>query len=138
MNSTKPHCLVSACLIGLCTRYDGKSKGNAECLRHLADFHWIPVCPEQLGGMPTPRTAAEIVGGDGHDVLAGHARVIDRNGIDRTEPFLKGARMVLAIAQMQQITCCLLKSRSPSCGLDPKAGVTTALLREHGITIISY
>ncbi|MGE4560432.1 MAG: DUF523 domain-containing protein [Desulfobulbus sp.] len=138
MNSPKPRCLVSACLIGLCTRYDGQSKGNADCVRHLADFHWSPVCPEQLGGLPTPRIAAEIVGGDGHAVLAGTARVIDRNGIDRTAHFLKGARMVLAIAQMQQISCCLFKSGSPSCGLEPKAGVATALLREHGIRVISY
>lgn len=138
MNNPKPHCLVSACLIGLCTRYDGRSKGNADCLRHLADFHWSPVCPEQLGGLPTPRTAAEIVGGDGHAVLAGTARVIDRNGIDRTDQFLKGARMVLTIAQMQQVCCCLFKSGSPSCGLAPKAGVATALLREHGIRVISY
>lgn len=138
MNSHTPYCLVSACLIGLCTRYDGQSKGNADCLRHLADFHWSPVCPEQLGGMPTPRRAAEIVGGDGHAVLAGTARVIDRDGVDCTDFFLKGARMVLAIAQMQQVSCCLLKSGSPSCGLAPQAGVTAALLREHGIQVISY
>ena len=138
MNSHKPRCLVSACLIGLCTRYDGQSKGNTECLRHLAELHWSPVCPEQLGGMPTPRTAAEIIGGDGHDVLAGTARVIDRKGVDCTAQFIQGARMVLAIARMQEVSCCLLKSGSPSCGLTPKTGVTTALLQQHGIEVISY
>ena len=138
MNRHKPHCLVSACLVGLCTRYDGKSKPNAACLRHLAGFHWSPVCPEQLGGLPTPRTAAEIMGGNGHDVLVGAARVIDRNGVDRTDHFLRGARMVLTIAQMHEVRCCLFKSGSPSCGLSPKAGVATALLQKHGIDVIAY
>ncbi len=138
MNDSRPHCLVSACLIGLCTRYDGRSKPNEDCLRHLADFYWIPICPEQLGGLPTPRTAAEIVGGDGHDVLTGAARVIDRNGIDRTDHFLRGAHMVLTIAQMLQISRALFKSGSPSCGLAPKTGVATALLQKHGIEVISY
>ncbi|MDD2463470.1 MAG: DUF523 domain-containing protein [Desulfobulbus sp.] len=138
MNNTKPHCLVSACLIGLCTRYDGQSKANPECVRRLAQYHWSPVCPEQLGGMPTPRTAAEIVDGDGYDILAGRARVVDRNGVDCTGFFLQGARMVLDIAQMQHVSCCLLKSGSPSCGLYPKIGVTSALLREHGIEVIAY
>nr|WP_321466234.1 DUF523 domain-containing protein [uncultured Desulfobulbus sp.] len=138
MNSTTPRCLVSACLIGLCTRYDGKSKANPQCLQDLNDYHWCPVCPEQLGGLPTPRIAAEIVGGDGHAVLAGSARVLDRDGIDRTAHFIRGAQMVLHIAQMLNVSCCLLKSKSPSCGLAPTAGVTTALLREHGIDVLSY
>jgi uncharacterized protein YbbK (DUF523 family) len=131
-------CLVSACLTGLCTRYDGKSKASSSCLRHLTGFHWIPVCPEQLGGLPTPRPAAGLIGGDGYGVLAGTAQVIDRCGNDLSEPFLRGAAMVLAIAQAQHIDLCVLKSGSPSCGLAPLAGVTTALLLTHGIQVISF
>lgn len=134
----KPRCLVSACLTGLCTRYDGQSKGSAECLRHLAGYHWSPICPEQLGGLPTPRTAADLVGGDGHAVLAGTARIIDKNGADCTVQFLQGARMVLDIAQMQQVSCCLLKSGSPSCSPGPLIGVTAALLLQHGIRLMAY
>lgn len=137
MHTPKPRCLVSACLIGLCTRYDGQSKGNPDCLRLLADYDWSPVCPEQLGGLPTPRPAASIIGGDGHAVLAQKAKVIDRNGEDCTLQFLQGARMVLEIAQMQQISCCILKAGSPSCGLEPLTGVTAALLLRHGIKVLS-
>ena len=79
-------CLVSACLVGLCTRYDCCSKQNQDCLPLLLQFDWIPVCPEQLGGLPTPRLPAQIMGGDGHAVLAGHAMVIDPYGRDLT-PF---------------------------------------------------
>ena len=131
-------CLVSACLTGLCTRYDGRSKANPSCLQQLIGRHWIPICPEQLGGLPTPRPAARLEGGDGYGVLAGTARVIDRDGNDLSEPFLRGAAMVLTIARTQQIDLCFLKSASPSCGLSPLAGVTTALLRTHGIEVVSF
>jgi uncharacterized protein YbbK (DUF523 family) len=107
-------------------------------MEQLAQYHWIPVCPEQLGGLPTPRPAADLVGGDGHAVLAGTAKVIDRHGNDLSAPFIRGARMVLAIAQAQGIDCCFLKSGSPSCGLDPKPGVTAALLLAHSIRVISF
>nr|WP_320011367.1 DUF523 domain-containing protein [uncultured Desulfobulbus sp.] len=133
-----PRCLVSACLLGLCTRYDGKSKPSSACVQHLAPFHWIPVCPEQLGGLPTPRSPAQLIDGDGHAVLAGTARVIDKQGIDRTSAFIQGAHMVLSLAQMQQVTYAFFKARSPSCGLSPTAGVTTALLQQHGIEVISF
>ena len=131
-------CLVSACLTGLCTRYDGQCKPNPTCLRQLIGYHWIPICPEQLGGLPTPRPAASLTGGDGYDVLAGTARVIDQHGNDLSAPFLRGAAMVLAIAQAQNISLCWLKSGSPSCGLAPVPGVTTALLRTHGIEVVSF
>ena len=132
-----PRCLVSACLIGLCTRYDGQSKGSADCLRQLATYHWSPVCPEQLGGLPTPRRPCRLVGGDGDAVLDGMARVIDQQGLDRSAEFLRGAEMVLTIARLQQVDCCILKSGSPSCGLGPVIGVTAALLRRHGIPVIA-
>ncbi len=131
-------CLVSACLTGLCTRYDGQSKPSPACLRQLTGMHWLPVCPEQLGGLPTPRSPATLTGGDGHAVLAGRARVIDRQGRDVTTHFLQGARMVLAIARAQDIRLCLLKSGSPSCGLAPSPGVTAALLIEAGLELLSF
>lgn len=138
MSSQLKKCLVSACLIGLCTRYDGQSKGNPSCLQQLAGYHWIPVCPEQLGGLPTPRKPAYLVDGDGYAVLAGKAKVIDREGEDQSVPFIRGAFMVLAIAQAQDIGLCFLKSGSPSCGVEPHPGVTTALLLTHGIQVISF
>ena len=128
--------LVSACLTGVCSRYDGQSKPSAKCLEHLAGHLWIPVCPEQLGGLPTPRVAADLVGGDGHDVLAGHARVITRDGLDVTGHFILGARQVLEIARQHDIAKIFLKAGSPSCGLASKIGVTAALLQNEGYTII--
>jgi len=130
--------LVSACLTGLCTRYDGISKPSPACMERLAGHCWIPVCPEQLGGLPTPRTPADLVGGDGNDVLDGTARVVDREGRDVTRQFIHGARQCLTIAHSQNITTALLKARSPSCGLTPKTGVTAALLIAHGIKVLEF
>ncbi|MDY0389681.1 MAG: DUF523 domain-containing protein [Desulfobulbus oligotrophicus] len=131
-------CLVSACLTGLCTRYDGQSKTHTGCLQLLAKYHWVPVCPEQLGGLSTPRPPANLINGDGHDVLAGICRVVDQHRVDRTDAFLRGAFMTLAIAQSQSIRLCFFKSGSPSCGYAPVIGVTAALLQSHGIQIISF
>ena len=96
---------------------------------------WIPVCPEQLGGLSTPREAADIVGGDGRDVLAGTARVVSKSGIDCTAAFVLGAEQVLQIARLQNISRALLKARSPSCAVSGKIGVTAALLRSAGIEV---
>lgn len=95
----------------------------------------IPVCPEQLGGLPTPRTAADLAGGDGYEVLAGRARVLTRNGLDVTENYILGARQVLAIARQQPVAGVILKARSPSCGLSPDIGVTAALLQAEGYAV---
>jgi uncharacterized protein YbbK (DUF523 family) len=130
--------LVSACLVGLCTRYDGCSKPDTACLQALRDLHYIPVCPEQLGGLPTPRTAADLTGGDGMDVLKGQSQVINRDGVDVSREFLAGAQAVLQIAQAQDIKLAMLKAKSPSCGLTPRLGVTAALLLAHDIRIIEY
>lgn len=139
MNTHKKNVyLVSSCLTGLCTRYDGKLKKNAECLAVIADNIWIPVCPEQLGGLPTPREAAEIVGGNGMDVLNGDARVITKSGIDVSREFINGAHQVLTIARQQQIDTALLKSGSPSCAVDNIIGVTAALLRLNGIEVTEF
>ncbi|MFZ5770423.1 MAG: DUF523 domain-containing protein [Thermodesulfobacteriota bacterium] len=130
--------LVSACLLGLRTRYDGRLKPCEACRLMVKNAVCIPVCPEQLGGLPTPRTAADLVGGDGYDVLAGRAAVVTRDGRDVTAPFLLGARQVLTIAMAQQISGVLLKSRSPSCGLTPRFGVTAALLKQHGFVLREF
>ncbi|MCK9296087.1 MAG: DUF523 domain-containing protein [Desulfobulbaceae bacterium] len=130
--------LVSACLLGLRTRYDGRLKPCEACRLMVKNALWIPVCPEQLGGLPTPRTAAYIIGGDGYDVLAGRAAVLTREGEDVTSRFLLGARQVLAIAMAQPVTAVLLKSRSPSCGLTPGFGVTAALLEQNGFSLQEY
>jgi uncharacterized protein YbbK (DUF523 family) len=107
-------------------------------MQQLSAYHWIPVCPEQLGGLATPRPAADLFDGDGYGVLAGTAQVVDRDGNDLSEPFIRGASMVLSIALAQKVRCCFLKSGSPSCGLTPQPGVTTALLLTHGIQVRSF
>ena len=131
-------CLVSACLIGLCTRYDGRSKPNIACKQQLASSFWIPVCPEQLGGLPTPRPAARLVGGGGQEVLVGKARVINSMEEDVTSQFIKGAQETLALARLHGASHAMLKARSPSCGLLPLQGVTAALLLQHHIKIIQF
>ncbi len=126
--------LVSACLAGLRTRYDGRLVEHPGCIDRLKNCIWIPVCPEQLGGLPTPRCPADIVGGDGNDVLDGKARVICSDGVDVTDHFIRGAEMVLDIARRLQAGQILLKARSPSCGVE-KPGVTAALLKRNGFSI---
>ena len=130
--------LVSACLIGLCTRYDGKTKPNTECLDFLSAHTYIPVCPEQLGGLPTPRPAADLMHGDGAAVLLGTASVCTKDGADVTKPFIQGAEQVLRIAQSQPVSGICLKARSPSCAVNGSIGVTAALLQKHGFTLIEF
>lgn len=108
----------------------------------------VLVCPEEDGGLGTPRPAAEIVGGDGHDVIEGRARVVTKAGDDVTDAYLAGARRALEAAQETGVTRAILKSRSPSCGrgliydgsfsrsLQVGDGVTAALLASHGIEIV--
>ncbi len=129
--------LVSSCLVGLKTRYDGVVKVNDQCCRDIAASLWVPVCPEQLGGLSTPRVAADIIGGNGEDVLAGRARVVSRDGEDVTDSFLIGAEQALAIARSHPITAVILKAGSPSCGIS-KLGVTAALLQRNGYTLREY
>lgn len=138
MQTQHSPCLISACLVGLCTRYDGKTKANPGCLAKLTNAICIPVCPEQLGGLPTPREAADIVGGDGRDVLAGTAKVLTKSGIDLTAEFIRGAEQVLRIARLQNISMAFLKARSPSCAVHGKIGVTAALLQSAGIEVTDF
>ncbi|MBI4949570.1 MAG: DUF523 domain-containing protein [Deltaproteobacteria bacterium] len=134
--------LVSACLLGLKTRYDGNDALNAEALKELKGAIPIPVCPEVLGGLPTPRPRAGIGSGDGTDVLEGRAIVSDENGADRTAEFLRGALAVLEIARLTDARVAFLKEKSPSCGValisknggqETGMGVTTALLQKEGL-----
>lgn len=99
--------LVSACLMGFRCRYDGGTQRLA-CLDALRERHvLIPVCPEVMGGLPTPREPSEIRDG----------RVVSRDGRDVTEAFRRGAREAERIARSCGCGCALLKERSPSCGL---------------------
>lgn len=137
-HNTLPIYLVSACLVGLCTRYDGQTKESPECLSRLKNAIWIPVCPEQLGGLPTPREAADIAGGNGSDVLAGKARVLTRSGVDLSREFIHGAEQVLQIARSQHVDGVFLKARSPSCAVHGTLGVTAALLRAKGFQLTEF
>lgn len=145
--------LVSSCLAGLPCRYDGRAKPDPEIVRAVQEGRALPACAEQLGGLPTPRPAAEIVGHrgvgefDGHDVLAGRARVCGIDGEDFTAEFVAGARRVAQLAAEHGVTRATLQARSPSCGvaqiydgshsgrLAAGDGVLAALLRTEGIEV---
>lgn len=142
----KDKIMVSGCLCGIRCRYDAKSNKNPEIADLLQKGMCIPVCPEQLGGLATPRHPCSISRGDGFDVLAGRAEVITDQGIDVTENFIRGAREVLRIALTAGIEEVIFKEKSPSCGvkkiyhgdtLVEGCGVTTALLLKHGIRVNS-
>ena len=136
---------ASACLCGHKVRYDG---GDCAAQNALPE-QVLPICPEVMGGLPTPRAPAEIVGGDGHDVWAGRARVIGADGVDVTEAFKHGAELALQRLQAAHIETVYLKAKSPSCGqgqiydgsfsgnLHDGDGVATALFKSHGIQVIS-
>lgn len=140
--------LVSACLLGVNCRYDGENERNEKILRFLEDLEegFIPVCPEQLGGLPTPRNPSVVPEG-GEKVLDGKGKVIRRGRGDVTSKFVKGAEETLKLARTFDIKRCVLKSGSPSCGSRtvPKdfkkksegSGVTVALLRRNGIEVKS-
>ena len=138
--------LVSACLLGRTCRYDGSHNHDTDLERdlHLAGRRPVPFCPEEEGGLPTPRPPAWLTEGDAEAVLDGTARVVRADGADVTEAFLAGARRALATCRREEIHRAYLKERSPSCGAcrthvdgEPRdgPGVTTALLRRAGITV---
>lgn len=144
---TRPLVIVSACLVGLKTRYDGKEIQDSEVLKLLKGRAFIPVCPEQLGGLPTPRPSAEISGGTAQGVLDGKAKVIDENGVDVTREFLRGAYEVLKLAKLTGATTAILKEKSPSCGvtlvykngtLVASAGILAELLQKEGVEVKGY
>lgn len=136
--------LVSACLAGCPCRWDGGSREDPEAVALVKSGQGLPVCPEQLGGLPTPREAAELVGGDGAAVLRGEARVATRSGKDVTGAFLRGAREAVRLARLFGAEAALLAARSPSCGttsvhmdgaVRKGMGVAAAALAEAGVAL---
>ena len=130
--------LVSACLLGCPCRYDGAAKADPRVLALMERHTLIPVCPEQLGGLPTPRLPSERREGS----------VFDRGGKDVTVQYRQGAEEVLRLARLYGCTHAVLKERSPSCGngqiydgsfshvLVPGSGVAAELLAQNGITVL--
>lgn len=131
--------IVSACLAGFNCRYDGKSKPNKKLVQLVKEGKAIPVCPEQLGGLPTPRGPFEKVGD----------KVLKNDGTDATFEFKKGAKKALAIAIKHHCKKAILAARSPSCGsgkiydgtfsskLKKGDGVCAELFKEKGIKVLT-
>ena len=131
--------LVSACLAGIPCRMDGQSKG-VEAIRHLVlEGQAVPVCPEVLGGLPTPRIPSEQKDG----------RVVNAAGEDVTDAFVRGAEKALEICRQNGCEAAVLKSKSPSCGkglihngrfdggLTEGDGICAKMLMENGITVLT-
>jgi len=133
--------LISECMLGVACRYDGKSKPlDSEILEKLNQkFELIPFCPEAYS-LPTPRPAARFIGD----------KLIDINGIDKTNAFLKGANKALEICKKENISIFIGKEKSPSCGIQQTSaymngceckcntmGLTSRVLKENNIKLIS-
>ena len=139
--------LASACLLGEPCRYDGAAKPCAavRALRERPDVRLVPVCPEQLGGLPTPRPPSEIVA----TAKDGRPRVMTREGADVTAAFERGAREAVRIAHARGCAVAILKAKSPTCGCGPAGvydgsftgrlvageGVAARALREAGVRV---
>jgi uncharacterized protein YbbK (DUF523 family) len=131
--------LVSACLVGVNCKYSGENNDSAGVHKYLEGKAYVPVCPEQLGGLQTPRPCCEIV----------DDRVMNEDGLECTEAFLKGAEETLKIANLVDATEAILKEGSPSCGSNKiydgtfsgvkikGQGCTASLLKKNGIKIVS-
>ena len=134
----KEKILVSACLLGLPCRYDGKSKPDERVIALKEKYELIPFCPEVYGGLETPRTPSERVGD----------RVLMKDGRDVTENYRRGADGALCLCKTLDIKKAILKERSPSCGsgkiydgsfsgtLKDGDGVTAELLLKNGIEVL--
>ncbi|MGY2341779.1 DUF523 domain-containing protein [Pseudomonas sp. SDO5532_S415] len=142
--------LVSRCLLGHRVRYDGGASGPFDQLQlWLDEGRVVPLCPEVAGGLPTPRAAAEIPGGQGAQVLEGKASVMTAEGEDVSAQFLSGAYQALELVQQHGIRIAILKANSPSCGnlltydgtfsggKVSGEGVTAALLKRNGVQVFS-
>ncbi len=110
--------LVSACLLGINSRYDSGNNYNEEIAELRSKHFLIPICPEQLGGLSTPRLPAEISKGNGSDVLSGRSYVKNSCNIDLSAQFIKGSMEALNIAILYGCSVAILKAKSPSCGKD--------------------
>ena len=129
--------LVSACLLGVSCRYDGKSKPNENVIALKDRYNIIPICPEIMGGLPTPRKASEIQG----------CQVVMGDGTNVTKEYRKGAEEVLKLCRLFGCKRAVLKEKSPSCGcgevydgtfsgkLIDGNGITAKLLMENGIEV---
>lgn len=120
--------LVSACLLGLKTRYNAKRLPI--CRKLIRRRNIVPVCPEQLGGLSTPRQKVKFIGGSVFNIKK--VRIVNLNGEDVTDRFITGAKETLRIVKHLKIKKAILKSNSPSCG---KGGVVPSLLKKHGVKI---
>ncbi len=141
--------LVSRCLTGYPCSHDGKGRLNKKIRRMVDTGAAVPVCPEQLAGLPSPREAAEIEGAGGAAVLDGEGRALARTGKDLSGAFVAGAQKTLQIARQHGCLKAVLKARSPSCGrgqiydgsfsgrLKGGSGVTAALLMRTGIEVVT-
>ena len=130
--------LVSACLLGENCKYNGKNNYSERVAKYLEGHEVIPVCPEVLGGLTTPRDPSEIADGV----------VTNCKGISVDRQFRKGAEEALRIARENGIDLAILQSRSPSCGarqiydgtftgrLIPGQGVFAGMLRENGFRVM--
>jgi len=133
--------MISKCMLGFSCRYDGKSKPlDKDIIKNLEkNFQLFPFCPEEFS-LPTPRPPARFIGD----------KIIDINGIDKTEEFQKGAIEALKICKNQNISIFIGKEKSPSCGIQQTSayingseckcntmGLTSKLLKENGINLIS-
>ncbi|MCP4745775.1 MAG: DUF523 domain-containing protein [Desulfobacteraceae bacterium] len=143
--------LVSACLLGNKVRYNGADLFfESPILKTWIDQgRVVSFCPEVSAGLPVPRSAAEICGGNGGLVLSGKAKVIEKNGTDVSKEFINGAQLALKVCKQQNITVAILAESSPSCGSNTiyngkfsnikiaGSGVTSSLLKRHGIKVYS-
>jgi uncharacterized protein YbbK (DUF523 family) len=140
---------ASACLCGIRCRYDGKSNLVPDIEDMYKSGRVVAICPEVLGGLPTPRIPCRIRGGTGTDVWSGTATVTNRSGADVTQAFKNGAIAALEKLQKANITKVILKRGSPSCGMQvfnprkfnpnwiPRCGVAAAYFKEKGLEIFS-
>ena len=143
--------IVSACLLGENCKYSGGNNKSENVIKYLEDKEYILVCPEQLGGLSTPRNPSEIItygNKDGNDVLSGCTKVLSNKGIDVTKNCIKGAEETLKIAKEHNVKTAILKAGSPSCGykkiydgsfLGNKIqgmGVTAAILNKENIALL--
>ncbi len=143
---SKSPALVSACLLGVRCRYDGCSKSSEAALALVRSRPCVPVCPEQLGGLPTPRPKSHLTDGDGRAVLAGEAKVVNDAGEDVTAAFVRGARECVELARRFGAREAFLKQRSPSCGcgvvrvsgeMTEGLGVAAAALEQAGLRVVA-
>jgi uncharacterized protein YbbK (DUF523 family) len=136
--------LVSACLAGVACRYDGTASPDPDVVRMVAAGRAVPICPEEAGGLPTPRPPAELRGGDGLAVLTGRARVVRADGTDVADAFVRGAQAAVELAGSRGARRAVLRARSPSCGVSASyqdgelragPGVAAAALGREGLEL---